>query len=99
MLKTLLAQVKETVLNEHFDNNVSGWPEDITDVFSASVNSGVYYLMHKRGTGSKIFDVPLRMYLGDNYYIEIEGKCNSGSAGSAYGIVWGKGRGGYFHSP
>ena len=92
----MFSQVKETVLNETFANNSSGWPEDITDDFSASVNNGTYYLSHKRNTGSKIFDIPLRMYLGDNYYIEIEAKCNEGAADGGYGIVWGKGRGGYF---
>lgn len=92
----LFAQVKETVLDENFANNGAGWPEDITDEYSASVNSGTYYLFHKRSTGSKLFDIPLRMYLGDNYYIEIVGKFNEGASDGGYGIVWGKGRGGYF---
>lgn len=90
------AQVKEVVLDENFDDNGVGWPEDITEHFSASVNSGTYYLMHKRNSGSKIFDVPIRMYLGENYYIETEIKCNEGAPEGGYGIVWGKGRGGYF---
>lgn len=93
---TIFAQVKEVVLDEDFVNNGTGWPEDITDDFSASVNSGTYYLTHKRNAGSKIFDVPLRMYLGENYYIEIDGKCNEGAVDGGYGIVWGKGRTGYF---
>lgn len=92
----LFSQVKETVLYETFANNGAGWPEDITEDYSASVNSGTYYLLHKRSTGSKLFDIPLRMYLGDNYYIEIEGKFNEGASDGGYGIVWGKGRGGYF---
>lgn len=93
---TLLAQVKETVLLDNFADNGAGWPEDYTEFFSASVNSGTYYLSHKRNAGSKCFDIPLKMYLGDNYYIEIEGKLRSGTADGGYGIVWGKGKGGYF---
>ena len=93
---TMFAQVKEVVLNESFADNGAGWPEDYTDDYSASVNAGTYYLVHKRNSGSKIFDVPIRMYLGENYYIEMDGKCNEGSAEGGYGIVWGKGRGGYF---
>jgi hypothetical protein len=93
---TILSQVKETILNEHFLDNSVGWPEDITNEFSASVNGGTYYLSHKRATGSKIFDVPVRMFLGDNYYIETEGELRAGSVESGYGIVWGKGKGGYF---
>ena len=92
----LLAQVKETVLNESYIDNGTGWPEDDTDVFSASVNDGTYYLSHKRSNGSQIFDVPLKLYLGDNYYIEIEGRLRSGREDGGYGIIWGKGRGGFF---
>ena len=92
----MLSQVKETVLNEHFVDNGAGWPEDITEAFSASVNDGTYYLSHKRTTGSKMFDIPVRMFLGDNYYMETEGRLRAGSAGGGYGIVWGKGKGGYF---
>ena len=92
----LLAQVKETVLYEDFADNRAGWPEDITEVFSASVNDGTYYLSHKRSTGSKCFDIPVKMFLGDNYYIETVARLRSGRTDGGYGIVWGKGKGGYF---
>ncbi len=91
-----LAQVKETVLRETFDSNSAGWPEDVTEDYSARFIKGYYLLEHKRDVGSKIFDIPIKMYLGDNYYIEIEGICGESSADGGYGIVWGKGRGGYF---
>ncbi|MCR5455897.1 MAG: caspase family protein [Bacteroidales bacterium] len=93
---TLLAQVKEVVLLEDFADNSTDWPEDDTDIFSASVNDGTYYLSHKRNGGSKVFDIPLNMYLGDNYYIETVGKLRTSTPGGGYGIVWGKGGGGYF---
>ena len=73
-----LAQVKETVLRETFDSNSAGWPEDVTDDYTARFIKGYYLLEHKRD-------------------IETEGACGESSAADGgYGIVWGKGRGGYF---
>ncbi len=92
----LAAQVKETVISERFDDNSAGWPEDYTEDFSASVNSGTYYLSHKRAVGSKSFDIPVKMYLGDNYFIETEGMFRAGDKNGGYGIVWGKGTGGFY---
>lgn len=90
------AQVKETVIDEFFADNAAGWPEDITDTYSCSVNDGTYYLSYKRAAGSKCFDIPIKMYLGDNYFIETRGKIISGDRHGGYGIVWGKSRKGYF---
>ena len=93
---TLSAQVKETVLNENFTDNLAGWPEDINDVYTASVNSGVYYIEHKRNYGSKCFDIPTQLYPGTNYFIELKSKIKSGDASNGIGIVWGKSDFGYF---
>lgn len=92
---SLLGQVKETVLDENFTDNLAGWPEDINDIYMASVNGGVYYLEHKRNFGSKSFDIPLQLYLGTNYFIELKGKIISGDATNGMGIVWGKSDNGY----
>ena len=92
----LSAQVKETVLNENFTDNLAGWPEDMNDVYTASVNSGVYYIEHKRNYGSKCFDIPSQLYLGTNYFIELKSKLTGGDASNGIGIVWGKSDFGYF---
>ncbi|MCR4558992.1 MAG: hypothetical protein K5685_02855 [Bacteroidales bacterium] len=92
----LSAQVKETVLNENFTDNLAGWPEDINNVYTASVNSGVYYIEHKRNYGSKCFDIPTQLYPGTNYFIELKSKIKSGDASNGIGIVWGKSDFGYF---
>lgn len=91
-----LCQVKETVLKENFANNQAGWPEDKTDEFMSEISNGYYHLVHSRTYGSKCFDIPVKMYLGDNYFLETEGKLLSGDRHNGYGIVWGKGKGGYF---
>lgn len=89
------AQVKETVLEEQFNNNSNGWPEDINDTYSASVNSGTYYLEHFRTKGSKSFDIPTKLDVSNNYFIETRGKIVSGDKYNGYGIVWGKGKNGF----
>lgn len=89
------SQVKETVLGEMFQDNRNGWPEDINESYSASVNSGTYYIEHKKGRGSKTFDVPTKLYLGTNYFIETRGKIVGGDPTNGFGIVWGKGKGGF----
>jgi hypothetical protein len=91
----LFGQVKETVLNENFTDNLAGWPEDINGIYSASVNSGVYYIEHKRNSGSKCFDIPTQLYPGTNYFIELRGKITAGDASNGIGIVWGKSDYGY----
>ena len=94
--KVSFAQVKETVINETFTSNYAGWPEDITKVYSASVNGGIYYIEHFLSVGSKTFDIPTKLYLGTNYFIETEAKIISGDNNNGIGIVWGKGPGGFF---
>ena len=96
---TLSAQVKETVLNENFTDNRSGWPEDnIAGYYEASVDIGrsLYYIKHKRTKGSKCFDIPTKLYPGTNYFIELKGKILAGDASNGMGIVWGKGSYGYY---
>lgn len=92
----MYSQVKEVVIKEDFKQNSAGWPEDETSEYKAVVIANTYVLERFSSAGSKTFDIPLQMNLGDNYYFEIEGMCGSGDNNGAYGIVWGKGRGGYF---
>lgn len=92
-----MAQVKETVVNDFFSDNISGWPEvAIPGEYSSALGKGVYELQYEKPTGSQCFDVPVEMLMNANYFIEMVGRINYGENSSGLGLVWGKGGGGYY---
>lgn len=91
------AQVKETVINDNFVDASTGWPEDVVrNEYRAVIKDGNYELQYDKTQGSKCFDIPLRMYLRENFFIETTGTITGGERQSGFGIVWGKGRYGYY---
>ncbi len=95
---SLTAQVKEVVLCDNFADNSTGWTEGtVMYDYIARISSGTYFLEHHKNQGSRIFDVPVKMDLSQNFFIETIGKITDvgKQPGAALGIVWGKGRAGY----
>jgi len=95
---SLKAQVKETILCDNFADNSSGWTEgSIMYDYIAYIQSGTYFLEFQKNQGSHIFDIPVKMDLTQNFFFETSGKITQvgKQAGAAFGIVWGKGKGGY----
>ncbi len=91
------AQVKETVVNDNFIDASTGWPEDVVrNEYRAVIRDGFYELQYDRTSGSKCFDIPLRMYLRENFFIETTGSITAGDRQSGFGIVWGRGKNGYY---
>ncbi len=98
-LAGLMAQVKEVVLCDNFADNTTGWTEgSVMYDYIAHINSGTYFLEFQKNQGSRIFDVPVKMDLSQNFFFEASGKMSDvgRQRGAAFGIVWGKGNGGYF---
>ncbi|MBR4213702.1 MAG: caspase family protein [Bacteroidales bacterium] len=90
------AQVKETIVNERFVNNQLGWPVESQPDYSSSINYGHYNIKYNRETGSKTFDIATKLHPGRNFFIETTGRIKSGTKNGGFGIVWGKGKYGFF---
>ena len=90
------AQVKETIVNERFYANYLNWPEDAVPDYSSSVNNGTYLLKYNKETGSRSFDISTDLNPGANFFIETSGRATQCGKESGFGIVWGKGRSGFF---
>ena len=90
------AQVKETIVNERFYANYLNWPEDAVTDYSSSVSNGSYLLKYNKVTGSRSFDISTDLNPGANFFIETSGRATQSSKDSGFGIVWGKGRSGFF---
>lgn len=90
------AQVKETIVNERFYANYLNWPEDAVPDYSSSINNGTYLLKYNKESGSRSFDISTDLNPGANFFIETTGRATQSGKDSGFGIVWGKGRGGFF---
>ena len=95
-LSVVNAQVKETIVNERFYSNTLGWPEDAVNDYSSSMRGGTYFLKYNKEGGSRCFDIATDLNPGRNFFIETSGRLTQYSKNGGFGIVWGKGRGGFF---
>jgi len=90
------SQVKQTILKDNFYTNVNNWPEGDLGYKNSYIQNGNYLLNHNKNTGSASFDIPTKLYPGRNFFIEATGKILSGELDKGFGIVWGKGKGGFY---
>lgn len=90
------AQVKETIVNEHFYSNNLGWPEDAVNDYSSNIKNGTYFLKYNKEGGSHTFDIATDLNPGRNFFIETSGRLLESNKDGGFGIVWGKGRTGFY---
>lgn len=90
------AQVKQTVVDDNFYSSANGWPELNTQNKSAKISSGKYLISHNNTKGSAIFDISTDLYPGRNFFIEATGNLSASDKKNGFGIVWGKGSGGFY---